>query len=96
MQRVARLACAILSLPVPSKSVALSCEGETANTDSVHRKILHKFLLVGSVNSGACTIFKQVGFSLGELGFSSALCCIHMHACLVNWKSTCVHLMTVL
>ncbi|KAG5010176.1 hypothetical protein JHK82_018798 [Glycine max] len=58
-KRVARLACAILSLPVPSKSVALSCEGETANTDSVHRKILHKFLLVGSVNSGACTIFKQ-------------------------------------
>ncbi|XP_047149097.1 extra-large guanine nucleotide-binding protein 1-like isoform X1 [Vigna umbellata] len=72
-KRRARLACAILSLPVPSKSVTLSCEGEIPNKDSPPRKILHKFLLVGSVNSGACTIFKQakllynVPFSENEL-----------------------------
>ncbi|XP_022631527.1 extra-large guanine nucleotide-binding protein 1 isoform X2 [Vigna radiata var. radiata] len=72
-KRRARLACAILSLPVPSKSVTLSCEGEMPNKDSLPRKILHKFLLVGSVNSGACTIFKQakllynVPFSENEL-----------------------------
>ncbi|RDX98972.1 Extra-large guanine nucleotide-binding protein 1, partial [Mucuna pruriens] len=54
-----RLASALLSLPVLSKSLAHSYEGEAANKDSIHQKILHKFLLVGSVNSGACTIFKQ-------------------------------------
>ncbi|TKY69155.1 Extra-large guanine nucleotide-binding protein 1 [Spatholobus suberectus] len=69
----ASLACAILSLPVPPKSADLSFESETANKDSLHRKLLHKFLLVGSVNSGACTIFKQakllydVPFSENEL-----------------------------
>lgn len=51
MQRIVRLTCAVLSLPVPSKSVALSCEGEIANTDSLSKKILNKFLLIGSVNS---------------------------------------------
>ncbi|KAJ1440324.1 P-loop containing nucleoside triphosphate hydrolase [Sesbania bispinosa] len=55
-----KFACAILSLPVPSNSVTPSDEGVTANKDSIHQKNLHKFLLVGSANSGACTIFKQV------------------------------------
>ncbi|KAH1033965.1 hypothetical protein AAZX31_20G007300 [Glycine max] len=50
-KRIVRLTCAVLSLPVPSKSVALSCEGEIANTDSLSKKILNKFLLIGSVNS---------------------------------------------
>ncbi|KAL9324819.1 hypothetical protein ACSQ67_005464 [Phaseolus vulgaris] len=72
-KRRTRLACAILFLPVPSRSATLSCEGETPNKDSLPRKILHKFLLVGSVNSGASTIFKQakllynVPFSENEL-----------------------------
>jgi len=69
LQRRTRLACAILFLPVPSRSAPLSCEGETPNKDSLPRKILHKFLLVGSVNSGASTIFKQVDFSLRKLIF---------------------------
>jgi len=73
LQRRARLACAILSLPVPPKSVTLSCEGETPNKDSLPPKTLHKFLLVGSANSGASTIFKQVDFSLRELIFSFIL-----------------------
>ncbi|XP_020216163.1 extra-large guanine nucleotide-binding protein 1 isoform X2 [Cajanus cajan] len=69
----ARFASVILSLPVPSKSVALAYESETANKESLSQNILHKFLLVGSVNSGACTIFKQakllynVPFSENEL-----------------------------
>ncbi|KAK7308550.1 hypothetical protein VNO77_42164 [Canavalia gladiata] len=69
----AKFFCAILSLPVPSNKVSLSFEGKIANKDSLHRKILNKFLLVGSVNSGACTIFKQakllynVPFSENEL-----------------------------
>ncbi|CAJ1932829.1 unnamed protein product [Sphenostylis stenocarpa] len=65
-KRRARLACAILSLPFPSKSIALSCEGETPDKDSLHRKILHTFLLVGSVNSGACTMFKQAKLLYNE------------------------------
>lgn len=52
--------CTILSLPVPSKSVTLSAEGEATNKDIIHKKTFYKFLLLGSVNSGACTIFKQV------------------------------------
>jgi hypothetical protein len=56
-----KVACALLSLPVPSKSVILADEGETANNLSIHKKKIQKFLLVGCVNSGSCTIFKQVG-----------------------------------
>ncbi|XP_061375803.1 extra-large guanine nucleotide-binding protein 1-like [Gastrolobium bilobum] len=72
----AKLACAILSLPVPSKSLSPSGEGEIANKvneDNIQHKTLHKFLLVGSVNSGACTILKvakliyNVPFSENEL-----------------------------
>ncbi|KAL2347867.1 hypothetical protein Fmac_001867 [Flemingia macrophylla] len=68
-----RFVSAILSLPVPSKSVALAYESETAKKESLGQNILQKFLLVGSVNSGACTIFKQakllydVPFSENEL-----------------------------
>lgn len=80
-----RLACAVLSLPVPPKSVTLPCEGETANKDSLGQKILHKFLLVGSVNSGACTIFKQVDLYLRKLFFA----CLFFHALYVVFK--CIH-----
>lgn len=59
LQAQAKVACAILSLPVPSKSVTLNNEGESAKKPSLHHKSLQKFLLVGCVNSGACTIFKQ-------------------------------------
>ncbi|CAJ2674240.1 unnamed protein product [Trifolium pratense] len=54
-----KVACAILSLPVPSKSVTLADEGDTVNNLSIHKKTIQKFLLVGCVNSGSCTIFKQ-------------------------------------
>ncbi|XP_004498181.1 extra-large guanine nucleotide-binding protein 1-like isoform X2 [Cicer arietinum] len=55
-----KVACAIFSLPVPSKSVTSNDEGETANKLSLcNKNVLRKFLLLGSVNSGACTIFKQ-------------------------------------
>ncbi|XP_058724102.1 extra-large guanine nucleotide-binding protein 1-like [Vicia villosa] len=54
-----KVACAILSLPVPSKSASLNDEVETAKKLSLHKKGLQNILLVGCVNSGACTIFKQ-------------------------------------
>jgi len=41
--------------------MTLNDEGESAKKASLHHKTLQKFLLVGCVNSGACTIFKQVG-----------------------------------
>ncbi|OIW08689.1 hypothetical protein TanjilG_03365 [Lupinus angustifolius] len=57
-----KLACAILSLPVPSNSATPSGEEENMNKvrpDNLPTKMLYKFLLVGSVKSGTSTIFKQ-------------------------------------
>lgn len=83
LQRGTKFACAILSLPIPSNPVTFSDEGDTVNKDRLHQKTtLRKFLLVGSVNSGACTIFKQVGcfLILERTQFFMHLCCIDMHA----------------
>ena len=62
LQRGPKLACTVLSLPVPSNSITASDkdDGIGANNECLQQKMLHKFLLVGSVNSGSCTIFKQV------------------------------------
>ncbi|KAK7341539.1 hypothetical protein VNO80_24472 [Phaseolus coccineus] len=69
-----KLASLILSLPVPSSSLTPADEGENGiSKHNIQQKMLHKFLLVGSVNSGTCTIYKQakllynVPFSVTEL-----------------------------
>ncbi|XP_061348650.1 extra-large guanine nucleotide-binding protein 1-like [Gastrolobium bilobum] len=57
-----KLASIILSLPVPRSSETPSGEGENVNRVAqynLQQKMVHKFLLVGSVKSGTCTIFKQ-------------------------------------
>ncbi|KAF7810934.1 extra-large guanine nucleotide-binding protein 1-like [Senna tora] len=56
-----RLLCMVLSMPVPSNSVAASGEGEGENKvkGSFEQRNLYKFLLVGSIKSGTSTIFKQ-------------------------------------
>ncbi|KAI4295589.1 hypothetical protein L6164_035619 [Bauhinia variegata] len=56
-----KIACAILFLPVPSKSVT---NNEVPSSKGVNKvahepKGLRKFLLVGSIKSGTSTIFKQ-------------------------------------
>ncbi|KAL9295992.1 hypothetical protein ACSQ67_021888 [Phaseolus vulgaris] len=55
-----KLASLILSLPVPSSSLTPADEGENEiSKHNIQKKMLHKFLLVGSENSGTCTIYKQ-------------------------------------
>ncbi|KAK8463803.1 hypothetical protein PHAVU_011G050100 [Phaseolus vulgaris] len=55
-----KLASLILSLPVPSSSLTPADEGENEiSKHNIQQKMLHKFLLVGSENSGTCTIYKQ-------------------------------------
>ncbi|KAK4284644.1 hypothetical protein QN277_001446 [Acacia crassicarpa] len=58
-----RIACAFMSLPVPSNSIAASgesdVEGENKFKDNSVQKKLYKFLLVGSIKSGTSTIVKQ-------------------------------------
>ncbi|XP_019448536.1 PREDICTED: extra-large guanine nucleotide-binding protein 1-like isoform X2 [Lupinus angustifolius] len=69
-----KLACAILSLPVPSNSATPSGEEENTNKvrpDNLPMKMLYKFLLVGSVKSGTSTIFKQ-GKLLYNVPFSES------------------------
>lgn len=60
-----KLVCAVLSLPVPSKSASLCGEPMTNQVSrSVHdyfeQRTLQKILLVGYNGSGTSTIFKQV------------------------------------
>jgi len=60
-QSTVKLASLILSLPVPSSSLTPAGEGESGISEhNIEQKMLHKYLLVGSVNSGTCTIYKQV------------------------------------
>ncbi|XP_027356377.1 extra-large guanine nucleotide-binding protein 1-like [Abrus precatorius] len=55
-----KLASILLSLPVPSSTDIAAGEGQNrVNHYNLQHKTLHKFLLVGSVKSGTCTIFKQ-------------------------------------
>ncbi|XP_047153601.1 extra-large guanine nucleotide-binding protein 1-like [Vigna umbellata] len=55
-----KFASLILSLPVPCSSLTPSGEGESGiSKHNIEQKILYKYLLVGSVNSGTCTIYKQ-------------------------------------
>lgn len=67
VQAGTKLVCAVLSLPVPSKSPHL--DGEQVNsipshtaTEYLEQKALQKFLLIGYSGSGSSTIFKQVSF----------------------------------
>lgn len=65
MKAGTKLVCALLSLPVPSKSSNLC--GEQVNSlatrsvpDYLEQRTLQKLLLVGYNGSGTSTIFKQV------------------------------------
>lgn len=62
-----KLVCAVLSLPVPSKS-SNTC-GEPVNSvlsqvvpDYLEQRALNKLLLIGYSGSGTSTIYKQVIF----------------------------------
>lgn len=61
-----KLLCAVLSLPVPSKSTANASGDQlhSANSrsilDHLEHRTLQKILLVGNSGSGTSTIFKQV------------------------------------
>lgn len=65
IQAGTKLVCAVLSLPVPSKSPYSS--GDQVNNifsqitpDYFEQRTLQKFLLIGYSGSGTSTIFKQV------------------------------------
>lgn len=62
-----KIVCAVLSLPVPSKS-SNTC-GEQVNSvlsqvvpDYLEQRALNKLLLIGYSGSGTSTIYKQVTF----------------------------------
>ncbi|KAL1212196.1 Extra-large guanine nucleotide-binding protein 1 [Cardamine amara subsp. amara] len=70
-----KLLCAVLSLPVPSKSTA-STSGEqhySANSrsilDHLEHRTLQKILLVGNSGSGTSTIFKQAKILYKDVPF---------------------------
>ncbi|OMO56762.1 Guanine nucleotide binding protein (G-protein), alpha subunit [Corchorus capsularis] len=70
-----KLVCAVLSLPVPSKSSNPS--GEQLNSmssrsvpDYFEQRTLQKILLVGSTGSGSSTIFKQAKILYKDVPFS--------------------------
>lgn len=70
-----KLVCAVLSLPVPSKSPHLygdqvnSMPSHTA-TEYLEQKALQKFLLIGYNGSGSSTIFKQAKILYKDIPFS--------------------------
>ncbi|CAH2061357.1 unnamed protein product [Thlaspi arvense] len=70
-----KLLCAVLSLPVPSKSIS-NASGEllhSANSrsilDHLEHRTLQKILLVGSRGSGTSTIFKQAKILYKDIPF---------------------------
>ncbi|KAL6227262.1 hypothetical protein ACLB2K_001221 [Fragaria x ananassa] len=70
-----KLVCAVLSLPVPSKSSnpcgdSLSYVGSGVVPDYIEQRILQKILLVGYNGSGTSTIFKQAKILYKAIPFS--------------------------
>ncbi|XP_050388173.1 extra-large guanine nucleotide-binding protein 1 [Argentina anserina] len=70
-----KLVCAVLSLPVPSKSSnscgdSLSYVGSRVVPDYIEQRILQKILLVGYNGSGTSTIFKQAKILYKAIPFS--------------------------
>lgn len=68
LQAGTKLVCAVLSLPLPSKSLNPCGESLTnslsrAVPDYFEHRTLQKILLVGYNGSGTSTIFKQVLFN---------------------------------
>lgn len=70
-----KLVCAVLSLPVPSKSSCAS--GDQVNNivshtapDYLEQRALQKFLLIGYSGSGTSTIFKQTKILYKDVPFS--------------------------
>lgn len=73
-----KLVCAVLSLPVPSKSSNPGAEPASSQMsrsvpDYIERRTLQKLLLVGYSGSGTSTIFKQV-LQNGEMRFPNQYC----------------------
>lgn len=70
-----KLVCAVLSLPLPSKS-AYSCGDQTNNFSTrsvpeyVDQRSLQKLLLIGYSGSGTSTIFKQAKILYKDVPFS--------------------------
>ncbi|KAG2308154.1 hypothetical protein Bca52824_027902 [Brassica carinata] len=70
-----KLLCAVLSLPVPSKSVSNASGDQlhSANSrsilDHLEHRTLQKILLVGSSGSGTSTIFKQAKILYKDIPF---------------------------
>ncbi|KAK0604640.1 hypothetical protein LWI29_017735 [Acer saccharum] len=70
-----KLVCAVLSLPVPSKSSNVSGELVSSQMsrsvpDYIERRTLQKLLLVGYHGSGTSTIFKQARILYKDVPFS--------------------------
>ena len=77
-QAKTKLVCAVLSLPVPSKSSNPGAEQGSglmsrSIPDYIERRTLQKLLLVGFSGSGTSTIFKQV-LQNGEMLFPTQYC----------------------
>lgn len=77
-QAKTKLVCAVLSLPVPSKSSNPGAEQGSglmsrSVPDYIERRTLQKLLLVGCSGSGTSTIFKQV-LQNGEMLFPTQYC----------------------
>uniref|UniRef100_A0A7N0UKS7 Extra-large guanine nucleotide-binding protein 1 n=1 Tax=Kalanchoe fedtschenkoi TaxID=63787 RepID=A0A7N0UKS7_KALFE len=73
-----KLVCALLSLPVPSKSSFSADQvgnlGNTSFPDYIEQRIIQKLLLVGYNESGTSTIFKQAKILFKSVPFSSDEC----------------------
>ncbi|KAJ4714990.1 Extra-large guanine nucleotide-binding protein like [Melia azedarach] len=69
-----KLVCAVLSLPVPSKSLnpseLVSSQISRSVPDYIERRTLQKLLLVGCSGSGTSTIFKQAKILYKDIPFS--------------------------
>ncbi|CAN8284014.1 unnamed protein product [Cochlearia groenlandica] len=70
-----KLLCAVLSLPVPSKSIAIASGEQLYSVNSrsildhLEHRALQKILLVGNSGSGTSTIFKQAKILYKDIPF---------------------------